>query len=435
MKLGRTLSLPILVGMLTSPLLMDCGALPKGLPGPAGDLAAAGSCPDLSVDALANLDFSKEFKISAEAGAKLKAGVIASVEIKDFAAKVDADLKAACGGIAKDLGAGAEFKSGEEACKAAAKAMGDVKAKFGANAKIAVAIKPPVCRADLNVMADCAAKCDAKVSGGKAKVECEPGKLSGSCDANCEGSCEVEAGAACNGECSGSCDAQMKGTCSGKCNGKCDGKDSKGAACAGSCDGKCEGGTVQGECKGKCGGSCKLAAGAKCGGTCNGKCSTEMKAPKCTGEVKPPEMSAECKGQCDAKVSAKAECSPASVGISIVGAADAKAAENFKATLEKNLPIVLKVAIGLAESVPKLAVSGKAAVEGVQASVTDIAKSAGASAAMVGTRLTGCFAGTFKGAIDGAASLQANVNVSLDVKASASGSAGGSAGTKKTGQQ
>jgi len=430
MKLGRTLSLPIVFGMLASPLLMDCGALPKGLPGPMGDLAAAGSCPEMSVEGLANLDFAKEFKLSAEAGAKLKAGVLASVEIKDFAAKIDADLKTACGGIAKDLGATGEFKSGEEACKAAAKAMGDFKAKLGANAKIAITIKAPVCRADMSVMGDCAAKCDASVTGPSAKVECEPGKLSGSCDAQCEGSCDVEAGAACSGECSGKCDAAMKGTCSGKCDGKCDGKDSKGASCAGTCDGKCDA-QVQGECKGKCGGSCKLKAGAKCEGTCSGKCSAEMKAPKCNGEVKPPKMSAECKGQCDAKVSAKAECTPAAVGISIVGAADADAAGKFKATIEKNLPIVLKVAIGMAESAPKVALSGKAAVEGVQASVTEIAKSAGASAALVGGRIGGCFAGTFKGALDGAASIQANVSVSVDVKASASGSAGGSAGAKK----
>ena len=432
MKLGRTLSLPILFGMLASPLLMDCGALPKGLPGPVGDLAAAGSCPELNAEALAAVDFSKEFKLSAEAGAKLKAGVIASIEIKDFAAKIDADLKTACGGIAKDLGATGEFKSGEEACKAAAKAMGDFKAKIGANAKIALTVKPPVCRADMGVMADCAAKCDAKVSGPSAKVECEPGKLSGTCEAQCEGSCDVEAGAKCEGECSGKCDAQMKGTCSGKCDGKCDGKDSKGASCAGTCEGKCDA-QVQGECKGKCGGSCKLKAGAKCEGTCSGKCSAEMKAPKCNGEVKPPQMSAECKGQCDAKVSAKAECTPAQVGIAITGAVDAKAAEQFKATIEKNLPIVLKVAIGMAESAPKVAISGKAAVEGVQSSVQEIAASAGASAAMIGGRITNCFAGTFKGALDGAASIQANVSVSVDVKASASasGSAGGSAGAKK----
>ncbi len=431
MKLGRTLSLPIVFGMLASPLLMDCGAIPKGLPGPVGDLAAAGSCPDLTVEALTSLDFTKEFKISAEAGAKLKAGVIASIEIKEFAAKIDADLLTACGGIAKDLGDTAPHKTGEEACKAAAKAMGDVKAKIGANAKIALAVKAPVCRADMGVMADCAAKCDAKVSGPSAKVECEPGKLSGSCDAQCEGTCDVEAGAKCDGECSGKCDAAMKGTCSGKCDGKCDGKDSKGASCAGTCEGKCDA-SVQGECKGKCGGSCALKAKAKCEGTCGGKCSAEMKAPKCNGEVKPPEMSAECKGQCDAKVSAKAECSPASVGVVITGATDAKAAADFKATIEKNLPIVLKVAIGLATSAPKVAMSGKAAVEGVQASIKDIAMSAGAAqGAMVTGRLTNCFAAPFKGAIEGAASIQANVSVSVDVKASASGSAGGSAGAKK----
>lgn len=423
---GHTLAL----GVLT-PILVSCAAAGGAL-GKVGDVAGAagGSCPDLTKpEAIMAFDFAGNFKIDAQAGAKLKAGTAAAVELKAFADQVDADLKTACGGIAKDLGQTGDFKDGKAACDAAIKGIGDVKGKLGANAKLALTVKEPRCSADMNVMADCAGKCDAKVSGGKAKVECEPGKLSGKCDANCEGSCDVQAGAKCDGECSGSCDAEVKGSCSGKCNGKCDGKASNGASCAGTCDGKCEGGTVKGECKGKCGGSCKLKASAKCEGTCSGKCSAEFKEPKCTGEVKPPEMSADCKAHCDAQVNAKMECTPAQVGVAITGAADAKAAEQLRATLEKNLPLVLKVAIGVGERGVKLAGNVQAVAEGITGSVQAIAKTSGspAQAGLIAGKITACLGDTFKGAIAGAASLKANVNVSVDVKASASASAGGSA--------
>jgi hypothetical protein len=281
------------------------------------------------------------------------------------------------------------------------------------------------------VYADCAGKCDAKVTPGSAKVECEPGKLSGKCDANCEGSCDVEAGAKCEGTCHGSCDAEVKGSCSGKCNGKCDGKTSSGASCAGSCEGKCEGGSIKGECKGKCGGECHMKASAKCEGTCTGKCNVEMKAPKCTGEVKPPQMSADCKAHCDASVSAKMECTPAKVGLAISGgaAAEAKVAEKLQATIEKNFPLVLKVAIGVGEHGAKMAANVQTVVEGASGSIKAMAETSGdpAKATMIAGQITACLGETFKGALGAAGSLKANVNVSVDVKASASASGGGSA--------
>jgi hypothetical protein len=410
------------------PVLVGCGAAGNlggagGLPGGMG-----ANCPDLSKpEAILAFDFAGNFKISAEAGAKLKAATAAAVELKGFADQVDADLKAGCGGLAKDLGVAGDFKDGKSACDAALKAIHDAKAKLGASAKLSVVAKAPKCQADLNAYADCAGKCDASVSGGKAKVECEPGKLSGKCDANCEGSCDVQAGAKCDGTCSGTCDAEVKGSCSGKCNGKCDGKDSKGASCAGNCEGKCEGGTMHGECKGKCGGECKLKASAKCEGTCTGKCTTELKEPKCTGEVIPPKISADCKAHCDASVSAKMECTPAQVGVVVAGAADAKAAEHLKVALEKNLPLVLKIAVGINDRAAKMATNAKAVFEGTLSSMTEIAGSGGGQAALTVGQLTACLGETFKGAIAAAASLQANVSVSASVSASASGSAGGSA--------
>ena len=425
--LGAAISLAVLVPVFLS----GCGAagqlngLASNVPG------VGGKCPDLTKpEAILAFDFATEFKLDAAVGGKLKAATAAAVELKGFADQIDADLKAGCGPIAKDLGAGADFKDGKSACEAAVKAIGDTKAKIGGAAKLTLVVKPPRCQADMNVYADCAGKCDVSATGGKAKVECEPGKLSGKCDANCEGSCDVQAGGKCDGTCNGTCDAEVKGSCGGKCNGKCDGKDSKGASCAGSCEGKCEGGSIQGECKGKCGGECKLKASAKCEGTCTGKCSTEIKEPKCTGEVIPPKISADCKAHCDSSVSAKMECSPASVSLAASGVADAKAFENLKATLEKNLPLVLKVSIGMGDRAVKIAGNAKTVVEGAVSTMTSVGGKGGAAGAVTAGQLTACLGETFKGAISAAGSIQANVSVSVNVSASASGSAGGGAGGK-----
>ncbi len=424
----------LIASVAVLPLLASCNANLSGVGGASGlgNIAGlAGKCPDLSKpESIMAFDFASNFKISAQAGAKLKAATAAAIDLKGFADQVDADLKLSCGNIAKDLGNGADFKDGKAACDAAIKGIGDAKAKLGGGVKVAVVVKEPRCQADLNMYANCAGQCDAKLSGGKAKVECEPGKVSGKCDANCEGSCDVQAGGKCDGTCSGTCDAEVKGGCSGKCNGKCDGKTSSGASCAGTCEGKCEGGSVKGECKGKCGGECKLKASAKCEGTCTGKCSAEFKEPKCTGEVKPPEMSADCKAHCDANVSAKMECTPAQVGVAITGGADVKALETLKATLEKNLPLVLKVAIGMGERAGKVAANAQAVVEGVSANVAELAGTGGGQAALTTGQITACLGDTFKGAVSAAGSLKANVSVSASVSASASGSAGGGVGGK-----
>jgi hypothetical protein len=432
MKLGGSPSRKIVGSTIMLAVLglsvASCAAA-QGAMAQAKDAAGAGKCPDVTkVESIMSFDFAQNFHINAEAGGKLKAGVAAAVDMKGFAEQVDADLKTGCGGLAKDLGATGDFKDGKSACEAAMKVMGDVKAKMGGNAKIALTIKEPRCEADMNVYADCAGKCDVKASGPSAKVECEEGKLSGSCDAECSGSCDVEAGAKCEGTCEGSCDAEVKGTCSGKCNGKCDGKTSSGASCAGTCEGKCDA-QVKGECHGKCGGKCELKAKAKCGGTCQGKCSAEMKAPKCTGEVKPPQMSADCKAHCDANVSAKMQCTPAKVGLAITGAADAAVAAKYQAAIEKNFPLILKVAIGIGERGAKVAANVQSVVEGVSGSVKAIAETSGdaAKAGMIAGQITACFSDTFKGAIGAAGSMKADMKVSVDVKASASASAGGSA--------
>jgi hypothetical protein len=418
-KFWRRVSWPIVFTGLIAPFTVNCGAL-KGLPGVPG---LPGNCPDMTkIEEIDKFDFQANFKLKADVAAKIKAGVGAAVEMKVLADKIDADLLTACGGLAKDLGDGTTYKSGADACKAAAKLVGDAKAKLGAGASVKLDMTEPKCGLDVGVYGDCAASCDATVKPGGADIQCDGGKMQGSCGAQCSGDCDMTAAAACSGECDGSCDADISGECSGNCDGKCDGKASKGASCAGKCEGKCSG-KVKATCKGKCGGSCHLSAGASCSGTCTGSCSAKMEAPKCTGTMKPPQMSADCKAKCDAKVQANATCTPPQVLVRIVGAADAAAAAKFQTALQNNLPVILSVAIGMAKNVPTIVANVKAVVEGVQGIVQTAT-----SDKMAGVALIACVASPFKGALDAATGIQANVSVSVSVQASASGSA--SAGGK-----
>ena len=430
-KLKSSLGVGLGVGwgalVLVGAALASCDTVSTVAPGGITNVVAG--CPDVSsIQAAAQADWAAEFGLDAGVATKIKSGVVAALELDAFAGKLDADLKAACGGLATDLGASGDWKDGPSACKAAMTAIADIKGKLGASAKLELAIEPPRCAASMDAMADCVAQCDASVDPGSVKVECEPGKLSGQCDAQCSGTCNVEAGAACEGTCKGSCDASFSGSCGGACTGKCDGKKVDGAACAGKCEGSCSA-EASGQCGGKCSGACEMKAAGKCEGTCTGECSVEMKAPKCEGEMEPPKASAECNAQCETKVQAEVECTPGRVVVLVDGAADAGAAAKYKAALEKNLPAVIEVAVGMKDQALGVAGNVKGVVEGVQAAVASVKASP-----QVGARLTACVAAPFKAAIDAAASVKANVDVSVEVQASASasasasGSASGSAG-------
>ncbi|HLK40824.1 MAG TPA: hypothetical protein VKU41_28920 [Polyangiaceae bacterium] len=419
-KFWRRISWPVVFAGLSAPFIANCGGGMPGGGGLPGIPSGGGACPvDMAkVEAIESFDFEKEFKLKADVAAKLKAGASAAAEMKALAEKIDGDLKLACGNLAHDLGGAGDYKDGQDACKAAIKVMGDVKAKMGANVKMSLDVTEPHCGVDVNAYADCAGHCDASVKGGKAEVKCEPGKLQGECSGKCQGDCEASAAAACTGECSGTCDADIKGACSGKCSGKCDGKvmDAKAnGECSGTCEGKCDA-SIKGECHGKCGGSCKMSAQAECHGTCTGSCSVEMKAPKCTGKVEPPQISAECKAKCDAGLHAHAECTPPHIALRISGSADAKAEAMYRAAIEKNLGAVLKVAVGTGKGALELAGNMETVINGV------VAGAQGAGDAVSGLKLAACLA-PVKGALDAVASVKANVSVSVDVQASAKGSA------------
>jgi len=421
-KRGRSVSSKLMAALVVAsvPLIGNCGKLPGGVPG-AGNLP--GGCPANIADASAIM--SANFGLEGELEGKVKAALAAGANLQAIAAEVEGEVVAACTGLAKDLGAKDEDltpkedgpgKKAEAACNVATKLIGDFKAK--AKGKVVVDVKPPKCEASMDASVECAGKCDAKVKPGEVKAQCEGGEISGQCDAKCEGKCTVEAGAACEGSCSGSCkgecSAEISGKCEGDCEGKCDGNTSKGGKCAGTCEGKCKGkadAQCNGTCKGSCSATCEMQAKGECKGTCSGKCSVEMKAPKCSGTVKPPEVSAECKANCDAEVNGKASCTPASVFVKIDGAADADAAMKLKAALTKNLPALLKISMGMKGKLEGVTGSVKAAAEGAQAAV----QGGGAAAMKVG----GCFVASLKAQADASVSI----NVSVQASASASGSA------------
>jgi hypothetical protein len=365
---------------------------------------------------------SANFGLEGELEGKVKAALAAGARLQGLAAEVEAEVATACGNLAADLGAevpSAEDgpgKKAEAACKAASDAIASLKAK--ASGSLSVDVKPPQCSASMNAMADCAASCDAKLEPGSVEVQCEGGEISGACEGECSGSCTVEAGAQCEGSCGGKCQGECKGEVSGKCEGtcegKCDGKDTKGE-CAGVCEGKCNGkadAACNGSCEGSCTAKCQMDAKSECGGTCSGTCSVEFKEPKCSGEVKPPEMSAECKANCDAEISAKLDCTPASVVVKLEGAADAEAASKLRAALEANLPALLKVTLGMKGRLDEVMGSVQASLEGASAAVKG-----GGGAAL---KVAGCFASS----IEAQAKASASINVSVQASASASAEAG-----------
>jgi hypothetical protein len=421
-------SIATLIAIAVAPALTQCKNLPGGgsaMPGGLPGVPGGGSCPSNVAD-IAKASWGLDAKLEQ----RVKGGLYGALSIKDLAAKVEGDVTTACTNLAKDLGAtdadlaskdDGPGKKAQAACDAASKLIVTLKAK--ASATVEVKAKEPRCTASMDAMADCAASCDATVKPGSVNVKCEGGKLSGGCDAECKGTCSVEAGAqcegSCSGSCSGSCEAGFTGTCGGKCDGKCDGKSSKGAACKGTCEGKCSAsasGSCSGSCKGTCSASCDVEAKGKCSGTCTGECSVQMKAPSCTGEVKPPQMSAECQSHCNAQVSAKMECTPASVDVVVVAKGDAEASVKLKTALVKNLPALFTITMGMKGPIEKAAAGVQASIEGLKGTVEG-----GAQAAL---KVGPCIAAAVKAQVDATASINVSVHASASASASASGGTG-----------
>jgi hypothetical protein len=130
-------------------------------------------------------------------------------------------------------------------------------------------------------------------------------------------------------------------------------------------------------------------------------------------------MTAECSAHCTAKAETKVQCTPGHVVVRLDGGVDAALQTKLRAALEKNLPIIVKVAQGTGERAKLLAGNVKVVVDGAQASV-----SGSAGEPVVRAQLLACVAAPFKGALEAAAHIPTNVSASVSVSVSVSASAG-----------
>lgn len=421
----KLVTMPVVTMALASPMLVNCGSLPGGLPGPLGDVAdAAGGCPEMESGNFADL----KLQGGAEVEGKVKAFLDASFTLDKMIADMEIALIASCGELGKELGMPegelkAEPAGGEGAKKVcaavAAKIDGTLKANAGA--KLSLEVGEPKCYVNVDAMTDCLGKCGSPVDPGKLEASCEGGEISGECSAECKGSCTVEAGAecsgACSGKCEGKCEVDFKGTCGGNCDGKCDGKNTKGK-CEGTCEGKCDAsasGSCGGSCEGSCSAECKMEGKADCKGSCSGGCSAEIKEPQCSGDFKPPSVDPSCHLTCTAKGVASAKCDPPTVKVKVEGKANAEI-EKLVVALQVVLPKIAKIQLGAAKQIAMSA----AGVVKAGAEVKDVAVNAGAKALV-------CIAAGIEASASASAAIDVNIEASASVSTSASGeaSAGG----------
>lgn len=339
-------------------------------------------------------------------GARVEAFISATDALIAATAKLKNSVGASCVAIATDLGQkdvpdlskpdDPDFDTKlQTACTLANQGL-DAELKAGAT--LSLEIVGGQCTLAASAQFNCEAKCS--VTGtcdpGGVELRCEPGDLSGTCEAKCTGDCTVTTGSvACDGGCSGQC--------TGDCSGACAVKDNKGK-CAGKCTGKCSG---------QCTGTCQaVPPSAKCSGSCKGGCSVEYKAPTCEGTLKPPscDLDADCQAGCSAEAQLTAVCTPPTINVVVTGGVTGKLAS----TLEANLPALYSAAIDQGPNV-------------IEAAALVAAKGVDAGAAAVDS--LGCLA-TYGVEVVSQfeASVSASVSVSVSIKASASVSAKAGAG-------
>ena len=384
----RLAAVPFLAAMGALPSVSGCGVI------------ADAACPDFNASA--------SYGANLEIDADVKTFMQAAGNFQVLGEQMAKDVGDACVKIATVAGGDTTKWAGTEGAdyvKAACKEADASLAKALAGATIEFYVAPGVCQVDLKVTADCNASCDVsgKCTPAQLEAKCEPGKLAGSCSGECNGSCSATAGSI---DCAARCDARCTGTCSGTCVGRCDNNDtgSAGTSCAGTCDGSCSE-----TCTGKCSGACEVTdPKVACQGTCHGECSVEFQAPHCEGKLTPPEcdIDAECRANCEASATAKAECTAPSITYSLASPSGADLTA-IAAVIEETLPVLVVNSIergqGLVDSANALVTSGNTI-----AGKADLAADAAACATVA--------AGA---ALVAAANIEASVSFSVQVSATA----------------
>ena len=246
--------------------------------------------------------------------------------------------------------------------------------------RVEAVVVPPRCEVSVSGYARCAAECDVNYTPAVAQIQCEGGELRGGCSAACTGHCAVDVHGACHGVCEGACSAR----------------------------------DAQGNCTGTCEGRCVTQASGSCGGECRGGCSVEFTEPRCTGRVRPPQVNADCRAACDARLDAQATCTPGSAAMRVTGdvAPDLGARiQRVQAALSGGFVTVL----GLRAKLERVTQSGAELTRASQ-ELPNAIGAAGAAAAA-------CAVSAGAVAAEAMSNVRVSVDVSVQVSASASFSA------------
>lgn len=309
----------------------------------------------------------------------------------------------------------------EAACQlAAAQLDEDITFIRDADLQIIVEAEPARCNVELDVVADCYARCDASFDAEVTPPTCTGGAVYVGCDVGCRGECRLpEISAVCEGQCQGSCDAGFEGRCEGSCTGMCSGiceggecsggYDEEGNCidCTGLCRGDCSGtctGEAWGYCEGTCTGGCVVdVEGGGCEGECWGECEAEVDPIRCEGGNIEVEASAECEASCEAEASFNATCTEPRVFVTVEGDVEGveTRVELLAAALEDNLPAFLE----LVEQLGDVVVAGGELVSTAEGGLN--------AAVAIGARAVAC--------VGLAASVSVEISVEVDVTLSAAG--------------
>jgi len=317
------------------------------------------------------------------AAQRVEAFVISVNQFADAANQLNLQLLTGCRQMAgalevpvADIAAAATAANPTEAlCARAAQQLRDDLAAIrgGVSARAEVSVTPPVCRVSVDAYATCAAQCDATYTPGEVELQCEGGELRGSCSASCTGRCAVDVSGACNGTCEGTCSAY----------------------------------DAQGNCTGTCQGRCVAQASGSCAGECRGSCSVRFTEPTCTGHVRPPQLNADCRAACDARLDARAQCTPGAMRMTLGGDVTGDAAARA-ARVQAAIAGGFRTVAGLRTQLERAARSG-----------AEMARAADGLPRAVGELSAGAAACAYA-ASQAAASAVASVNVSVRVSVSVS---------------
>lgn len=397
-----------LIWITTVPMI--CGALwgcPSGVPGVPGGGGTSGG----ELSAQCTGDFGADATAQ-----KFEAFLGAASQFGATATELEGSLLETCQAMASELQipeselepTGDEHRLRAACDPVAAKIQSELADLRGsAGLTLTISAQPPRCEVSIDAYAGCAAECEADLEPGSVEVECEGGELVGTCSAECSGECGVEVSGECSGSCEGSCEGGCSGTCQGACDGECSSTGADGE-CNGTCNGTCHG-TCSAGCQGSCEGECYVSGQASCEGSCRGGCSVDYTEPRCTGTATPPQMSAECRASCDARMDASASCEPGRVVVAIEATGDVEErVARLRAAIEGGWGALLHVKARL----ERVADSG--------ARLASMAENVPGAVSSMGMQAAACASE----AVAAVPAATGSISVSVEVSASMSASAG-----------